>query len=68
MNKYVAYYKRHRQYPHEKNTIGLIIGREAGKEEIEFALDKLEKQIFIATYKTKLPSDEKIKEAVKKLR
>jgi predicted nuclease of restriction endonuclease-like (RecB) superfamily len=68
MNKYVAYYKKNCQYEHEKDTIGLIIGKEAGKEEIEYALDKLEKQIFIATYKTKLPSDEKIKKAVKKLK
>jgi predicted nuclease of restriction endonuclease-like (RecB) superfamily len=67
MNKYIGYYQKYRQYKHDKDTIGLIIGGEAGKEEIEFALNKLEKQIFIAVYKTKLPSDEKIKEAVKKL-
>jgi len=68
MNKYVAYYKKNRQYEHEKDTIGLIIGKEAGKEEIEYALDRLEKQIFIATYKTKLPSDEKIKKAMKEFK
>ena len=68
MNKYIGYYKRNRQYEHEKDTIGLIIGKEAGKEEIEYALDKLEKQIFIATYKAKLPSENQIKKAVKKLK
>jgi len=67
MNKYVAYYKKNLQYNHEKDTIGLIIGKKAGKEEIEYALDKLEKQVFVATYKTKLPSDEIIKKAMKKL-
>jgi predicted nuclease of restriction endonuclease-like (RecB) superfamily len=67
MNKYVGYYKRHRQYEHERDTIGLIIGQEAGNEEMQFALDKLEKQIFIAVYQTKLPSEEKIRKAVKKL-
>ncbi|KPA16069.1 protein containing DUF1016 [Candidatus Magnetomorum sp. HK-1] len=68
MNKYIGYYKKNLQYKHEKDTIGLIIGKEAGKEEIEYALDKLEKQIFIATYKTKLPSDETIKKALKELK
>ena len=68
MNKYVAYYKHYKQYEHEQDTIGLIIGKKAGKEEIKFALDKLEQQIFIATYKTKLPSDAQIKKAVKKLK
>jgi predicted nuclease of restriction endonuclease-like (RecB) superfamily len=67
MNKYVGYYRKNRQYEHEKDTIGLIIGKEAGKEEIEYALNKLEQQIFIATYKAKLPSKKQIKEAVKKL-
>lgn len=67
MNKYIAYYKKYRQYPHERNTIGLIIGKEAGREEIEFALEDLEKKIFVATYQTKLPSNEKIKKAVREL-
>ncbi|RLC48131.1 MAG: hypothetical protein DRH57_02720, partial [Candidatus Cloacimonadota bacterium] len=34
VNKYIGYYRRNRQYEHEKDTIGLIICREAGKEEI----------------------------------
>ena len=68
MNKYVSYYKQNRQYAHEKNTIGLIIGKDAGKEEIRYALDNLEEKIFIATYKANLPTDEKIKKAFKKLK
>ena len=67
MNKYVGYYKRHKQYEHEKDTIGLIICRDAGREEIIYALDGLEKKIFIAKYKLKLPSEEKIKQALKEL-
>ena len=67
MNKYIGYYQENKQYEHEKQTIGLIIGKIAGKEEIRYALNKLEQQIFIATYKSKLPSDEKIKKAVKKI-
>jgi len=33
-----------------------------------YALDGLEKKIFIAKYKVKLPSEEKIKKAIKKLK
>ena len=67
MNKYVGYYRRNKQYEHEKDTIGLIICRDAGREEIIYALDGLEKKIFVATYKVKLPSEEKIKQALKGL-
>jgi len=41
--------------------------KEAGKEEVMYALDGLEKKIFIAKYKVKLPSEEKIKKAIKSL-
>ncbi len=64
MNKYVNYYRKNRQYAHEKEAIGLIICNEAGREEILYALGGLEEKIFIATYKTKLPSEEKIKKAL----
>jgi len=65
MNKYVNYYRQNRQYHNEKDTIGLIICREVGKEEIKYALGGLEEKIFVATYKTKLPSEEKLKKALK---
>ena len=67
MNKYIGYYRRNRQYEHEQDTIGLIICKEAGREEVMYALDGLEKKIFVAKYKVKLPSEKKIKEAIKKL-
>lgn len=67
MNKYIGYYRRNKQYEHEKDTIGLIICREAGKEEVMYALDGLEKKIFISKYKVKLPSEEKIIEAIQNL-
>jgi predicted nuclease of restriction endonuclease-like (RecB) superfamily len=68
MNKYVNYYRHNRQYEHEKDTIGLIICQEAGKEEIFYAIGGLEQKIFIATYKAKLPSEKQIKNAMKKLK
>ncbi len=67
MNKYIGYYRRHRQYTHEQDTIGLIICREAGREEVIYALDGLEEKIFIARYKVKLPSEAKIKKALRDL-
>jgi predicted nuclease of restriction endonuclease-like (RecB) superfamily len=67
MNKYVSYWRRHRQYEHEKDTIGLIICREAGREEIMYALGGLERKIFVARYMDKLPSEAKIKKALREL-
>ena len=67
MNKYIGYWRRHKQYAHEQPTIGLIICREAGREEVIYALDGLEEKIFIAKYKVKLPSEAKIKKAIRDL-
>jgi predicted nuclease of restriction endonuclease-like (RecB) superfamily len=67
MNKYIGYWRLHKQYEHEQPTIGLIICREAGREEVIYALDGLEEKIFIAKYKVKLPSEANIKKAFRKL-
>jgi len=66
INKYIAYYRKNKQYEHEKDTIGLIICQDANKEEVVYALDGLEKKIFVAQYKVKLPSEDKIKRALHK--
>lgn len=65
MNKYLGYFRHNKQYAYEQDAIGLIICREAGQEEIVYALDGLEEKIFVAIYKHKLPSAAKIKEALK---
>jgi len=39
MNKYISYYRKNIQLPHEKDTIGLIICAGKGKEEVHYALD-----------------------------
>ena len=65
MNKYVNYFRLNRQYKHEQDTIGLIICQEAGIEEAQYALGGLEEKIFIATYKSKLPTIEQLKKAVR---
>ena len=61
MNKYISYYRKNIQLPHEKDTIGLIICAGKGKEEVHYALDGLDNRIFVAEYKTKLPSEEEIR-------
>lgn len=67
MNKYLGYFRRNRQYVHEQDAIGLIICGEAGYEEVIYALDGLEDKIFVAKYKTKLPSEDKIRQLIHKL-
>jgi len=67
MNKYIGYYRHNKQYAHEQPAIGLIICRDAGREEVIYALDGLEEKIFVARYKVKLPSEAKIKKAFKYL-
>lgn len=65
MNKYINYYRKHKQYDYEQDAIGLIICQDANKEEVIYALGGLEEKIFIAKYKIKLPSEDKIKRAIK---
>lgn len=61
MNKYISYYRKNVQLPHEKPAIGLIICAGKGKEEVHYALDGLDNRIFVAEYRTKLPSEEEIR-------
>ena len=61
MNKYISYYRKKIQLPFEKDAIGLIICAGKGKEEVHYALDGLDDRIFVAEYKTKLPSEEEIR-------
>lgn len=67
MNKYVNYYRHNRQYVFEADAIGLVICRKASQEEVFYALGGLEDKIFVAKYKTKLPSEAEIKRAINNL-
>ena len=67
MNKYISYYRKNVQLPFEKDTIGLIICAEKGKEEVHYALYGLDDRIFVAEYKTKLPTEEEIKKRLKQV-
>ncbi len=67
LNEYVSYWRRHRQYPHEKDAIGLLICLEADREKVSYALDGLEEKIFVAEYRVKLPSEAEIIKAIQDL-
>jgi len=67
MNKYVSSYRNSKQYAYEQEAIGLIICRDLGHEEVYYALANLEEKIFIAKYKIKLPSEEKIKRVIRRI-
>ena len=66
MNKYLNYYKEHKKYPWEKDPIGLIICEHKGEEEVYYALGGITNKIFVAKYKTKLPSEDDIKDGLKR--
>jgi len=68
INEYIGYYRANKQYDYMKDTIGLIICREANHEKVVYALDGLQEKIFVAEYKVKLPSENVIKKAVKKIK
>ena len=65
MNKYINYYRENEQQNWERDTIGLILCEYKGVEEVHYALGNLKKEIFVAEYKTKLPSEEEIKSKLK---
>lgn len=67
MNKYISFYRKNIQLPFEKPTIGLIICAEKGKEEVHYALDGLDDRIFVAEYRTKLPSEAEIKRRLEEI-
>jgi predicted nuclease of restriction endonuclease-like (RecB) superfamily len=68
MNKYVNYYReRVPQYPWEKPAIGLIVCARAGREEVRYALCGIEERVFVAEYRVKLPSEDRIREGLKAL-
>ena len=68
MNKYLNYYRENHKYQWEKNPVGMIICEYKGKEEVHYALGGLENKIFVAEYRTKLPSEEEIITRLKELR
>jgi len=65
MYSYLNWYKQNKLQPGQKPPIGLIICKTKDEETVHYALGDLKKEIFIAEYKTKLPSKEQIKRLLK---
>ncbi|MEK6949223.1 MAG: PDDEXK nuclease domain-containing protein, partial [Nanoarchaeota archaeon] len=65
MNEYLTYIREHNKLEGERDPIGLIICKEKNEEEVHYALGRLKHEIFVAEYKTKLPSEEEIKSKLK---
>lgn len=61
MYSYLNWYKENKIKNGQKLPIGLIICKTKDEESVHYALGDLKKEIFIAEYKTKLPSKEEIK-------
>ena len=61
MYSYLNWYKENKLYPNQNIPIGLIICKTKGDETVHYALGDLKKEIFVAEYKTKLPSEQEIK-------
>jgi len=61
MNQYLTYYREHDKTDWERDPIGLIVCREKNSEEVHYALGKLSEDIFVAEYRTYLPSEDEIK-------
>jgi predicted nuclease of restriction endonuclease-like (RecB) superfamily len=66
-NKYLTYF-RENKLEYERDPIGLIICKEKSREEVHYAIGKLKEDIFVAEYKTYLPSEEEIRKKIKKMK
>ena len=61
MYSYLNWYKENKGHPNQNSPIGLIICKTKDEETVHYALGDLKKEIFVAEYKTKLPSEQEIK-------
>ena len=68
MNKYIEYYRHNEETKNDNPTIGLILCEDIGYEEAVYALGGLEKKIFIAQYRLKLPSEKQIAEKLRTIK
>ena len=65
MYSYLNWYRQNKLQKNQKPPVGLIICKTKDEETVHYALGDLKKEIFIAEYKTKLPSKEEIKRLIK---
>ncbi|MFQ6121407.1 MAG: PDDEXK nuclease domain-containing protein, partial [Methanosarcinales archaeon] len=67
MYSYLNWYKEHKWQEGQRQPIGLIICKTKDEETVHYALGNLKKEIFVAEYIVKLPSEEEIKKRIMRL-
>ena len=67
MYSYLNWYKEHKWQEGQRPPIGLIICKTKDDETVHYALGDLKREIFVAEYKVKLPSEEEIKRRIMRL-
>ncbi len=65
MYSYLNWYKEHKWQEGQRQPIGLIVCRTKDEETVHYALGDLKREIFVAEYKVKLPSEEEIKRRIR---
>jgi predicted nuclease of restriction endonuclease-like (RecB) superfamily len=66
MQMYVNYYNRTQKTKGENNTIGLLLCAEKNDTVVKYTLPENQKQIFISKYLPYLPTEEELKNEIKK--
>lgn len=66
MNAHLNWYKENKRIEGQRHPIGLIICKTKDEEVVHYALGDLKKDIFVAEYKVKLPTEEQIRKALVK--
>ncbi len=64
MYSYLNWYKEHKWQEGQRQPIGLIICKAKDEETVHYALGDLKREIFVAEYEVKLPSEEEIKRRI----
>lgn len=67
VTRYLTYFRDHK-IPGDRDPIALIICKSHNKIDVYYSAGKDRDDIFVAEYKTKLPSEEEIKQKLKKLK
>jgi len=65
MYSYLNWYKENKLQKGQRDPVGLIVCKTKDDETVHYALGDLKKEIFVAEYKTKLPSEKEITSKLK---
>ncbi|MFN6563181.1 MAG: YhcG family protein [Nostoc sp. ChiSLP01] len=66
MNFYLNYLRENVAYPYENSPVGILLCAEKDAEEVYYATAGLDNQLFVSLYMLALPSEETLKQWLKK--